>query len=74
MSPFDPMYGRVLTASDPEPPPGTLVRDAGGMEWQRDEEGDPQGWEPPFSGAHESWTKVAGNYGPVIVIEWGEDE
>lgn len=22
----------------------------------------------------ESWTKVAGNYGPVTVLEWGEPD
>jgi hypothetical protein len=66
----------TLTSSDPEPPPGTIVRDHlfggtwelcdeadGGLWWRTDADDDP-----------ESWTKIAGNYGPVSVLEWGEPE
>ncbi|MFE2969889.1 hypothetical protein ACFXKC_40730 [Streptomyces sp. NPDC059340] len=69
--------GRMLTASDPEPPPCTLVRDACGIEWARDDEGSTQSWvrvQGDSGSDPESWTKVAGNYGPVTVIERGEDE
>ena|GEM_PF-2292532 len=61
-----------LTASDTEPPPGTWVRDSCGREWVRYEEGGPVGWEPPGGGEHETWRKIAGNYGPVTVLEWGD--
>lgn len=62
------MTEQALTADDPQPPLGSIVEDATGVEWlhvpgvhggtywlRRDGlDGDP-----------ESWTKVAGNYGPV---------
>ena len=60
-----------LSAGDPEPPPGTVVRDATGWEWYRSEEGDY--WLSEKSGDPESWTKIAGNYGPVTVLEWGDE-
>lgn len=68
--------GRRLTAFDPEPPPGTLVRDNCGREWSRDDEGGPAGWTEPEADHHnpQTWTKIAGNYGPVRVLEWGDDE
>lgn len=63
-----------LTAADPEPPAGTVVRDATGCEWYRSDEGDywlRQGrWDLADP---ESWVKVAGNYGPVTVLEQGGD-
>lgn len=62
-----------LTSSDTEPPVGARVRDSTGHEWVRYDEG-PAGWEPPGGGEHETWTKVAGNYGPVRVLEWGDSE
>lgn len=70
------MTGRTLTASDPEPPPGTLVRDDCGVEWEKTTavghsywvQADHPDWDV------ESWTKVAGNYGPVVVIEWGDED
>jgi hypothetical protein len=55
----------VLTASDPEPPIGSIVEDDTGVEWFNagsywlrldNLDSDP-----------ESWTKVAGNYGPVTL-------
>lgn len=65
--------GRMLTASDPEPPPGTLVRDDCGQEWLNDGY-RPCCWVVPDAEVHdpESWRKIAGNYGPVTVIEWGD--
>jgi len=65
---------RMLTASDPEPPPGTLVRDDCGQEWFNDGH-RPCCWVQPDAEVHdpESWMKVAGSYGPVIVLEWGEE-
>lgn len=67
---------RILTSSDPEPPDGTIVLDASGTKWElyADEgywlrtEGDDDCADP------ESWTKVAGNYGPVTVLEEGDDD
>lgn len=68
-----------LTASDPEPPPGTVVRDDCGVVWFNDGY-HPCCWVEPGTEAHaefhdpETWMKVAGNYGPVTVIEWGDGE
>jgi len=61
----------VLTSGDPQPPAGTLVRDDCGTEWRHDGGGywvreDDPGGDP------ESWTKIAGNYGPVTVLEYGD--
>lgn len=65
----------TLTSSDPEPPPGTIVRDDLGREWilwDKDEGGC---WLRTDAGDDpESWTKIAGNYGPVTVLEYGEPE
>lgn len=65
---------RVLTSADPEPPPGTIVRDSCAGEWQRgyDEDNEP-GWvRTDIDGSDpESWFKIAGNYGPVTVLEPG---
>lgn len=68
------LRARLLTASDPEPPSGTVVRDsAGGGTWEHYEDGgywvrtDIDDCDP------ESWAKIAGNYGPVTVLEWGVD-
>ncbi|MFB8182614.1 hypothetical protein ACFC8N_42825 [Streptomyces sp. NPDC055966] len=68
---------QTLTSADPEPPVGTIVRTAAGTLWSRYED-RPVAWEPADSDMREwadaeSWTKVAGNYGPVTVIEWGEE-
>lgn len=66
------MSGEVLTAADPEPSFCTRVRDSFGRAWVHDDDGDywlqddHQDWDP------ESWTRVAGNYGPVTVVEWGD--
>lgn len=73
--PFNPKPGcscdssMWLTSADPEPPPGTMVKTADGAEWWHDHS-TPHSWlnmdednpEP------ESWTKVAGNYGPVWIV------
>jgi hypothetical protein len=61
----------VLTANDPEPPEGTVIRDSFGRLWERVDGiyGGPghSNWvmldERPSD--PETWTKVAGNYGPV---------
>lgn len=67
--------GGTLTASDPEPPPGTLVRDDCGTVWVNDGH-RPCCWVQPEAEVHdpESWMKVAGNYGPVTVLEWGDGD
>lgn len=64
--------GRTLSAADPQLPAGAVVSDACGTRWVNsgrrlawislDHDGDP-----------ESWEKVAGNYGPVTVIRWGDE-
>lgn len=62
-----------LTAASPEPPPGTVVLDDCGDRWERSYE---SGWLRTGyeDGDPESWVKVAGNYGPVTVIELGDDD
>ena len=64
---------QLLTANDPQPPPDTIVRDDTGVEWQRSGDGGVAPWEPVEGGEHESWMKIAGNYGPVLVLEWGDE-
>lgn len=64
---------RTLTSSDPQPPVGTLVRDDCGREWENSGV-YPCAWELAGGGDPESWVKVAGNYGPVTVIEWGDGD
>jgi hypothetical protein len=66
----------VLTSTDPEPPAGTIVRDDLGTRWQRygEDEGDYWLQVGDDRADPESWTKIAGNYGPVTVLEWGEPE
>lgn len=68
-----PAVGTVLTSADPEPPVGTLVTDdCGGtwvnsgeyLHWVRIDRGD----DP------ESWAKIAGNYGPVTIKSWSDDD
>jgi hypothetical protein len=74
----------TLTSADPEPPAATIVRDSCGGDWCR-YGGDEGGYEggywvcedsPDSDPADpESWPKIAGNYGPVTLLEWGgEDE
>jgi hypothetical protein len=67
--------GGRLTASDPEPPPGTLVRDDCGTMWENDGH-PPCCWVQPDADVHdpETWRKIAGSYGPVVVIEWGDGD
>jgi hypothetical protein len=55
----------TLTNRDPEPPAGSVVI-ACGVTWKRDEDGGAACWSSP-GGEVETWTKIAGNYGPVIV-------
>ena len=67
--------GPLLTAADPEPPAGTVVEMEWGERWWRDGGPGPCEWFPmsqltnPDRHDPESWTKVAGNYGPVRVVE-----
>jgi hypothetical protein len=62
-------YGeQVLTANDSEPPVGSVVTDDTGMEWVRLASSMGfSNWLPlqNLAADYESWTKVAGNYGPV---------
>lgn len=65
------MANPVLTAADPEPAAWTIVRDDTGCQWVRQPGREPCGWisEHDKNAADpESWAKVAGNYGPVIVL------
>jgi hypothetical protein len=64
--------GEILTSADPEPPEGTVVRDDCGTLWTSDgPQYRPACWTRPDAEVHdpETWVKVAGNYGPVTVIE-----
>lgn len=70
-----------LTPADPEPPAGTIVESEDGYRWWRDLDhmGSRCNWftmaQLTNPGRHdpESWTKVAGNYGPVrIVLQLGD--
>lgn len=57
-----------LTGADPEPPVGTVVVTSWDQRWTRQPEGY---WlaEGREDGDPESWSKVAGNYGPVRIVE-----
>lgn len=69
-----------LWSADPEPPIGTRVLDNGGDAWERYDNGY---WgqiclcdnDPLFDcyagDSWEEWAQVAGNYGPVTIIETG---
>lgn len=67
-----PQPGDHLNSLDPEPPAGTRVRDDCGVEWVND------GYYPcawvrlnspdPDNSDPETWTKIAGNYGPVTIL------
>ena len=75
------MTGRLLTPSDPEPPRRSFVLDdCGTLWWRTDADGIDNrsaNWCTVKHGCasgsdvhdHESWTKVAGNYGPARVVE-----
>jgi hypothetical protein len=64
---------QLLTSADPEPPQGTVVATGAGI-WWRDGGDGPCTWFPlrdvfdPDRHDPESWTKVAGNYGPARVL------
>lgn len=63
----------TLTSADPEPPPGTVVRDRHGGTWELSDEAEGgMWWRTDADDDPESWTKIAGNYGPVTMLEWGE--
>lgn len=75
------MTGRLLTPSDPEPSRRSFVLDdCGTLWWRTDADGIDNrsaNWCTVEHGCasgsdvhdHESWTKVAGNYGPARVVE-----
>jgi transcriptional regulator with XRE-family HTH domain len=71
--PDTPPPTEILTSADPEPPPGTTVKDRHGNPWSRDDESQGlSSWtRDDVTGDPESWTKVAGDYGPVTVVVWG---
>ena len=69
-----------LNSTDPEPPVGTVVRDCYGDLWRRGEpdpevEGRRRDWfHIELDGTYanddpETWTRVAGNQGPVEVVK-----
>lgn len=65
---------QILTSSDPEPPVGTIVWDSDGWVWMRHDT-DRRCWFEIdtddgriANGDPESWTRVAGNHGPVQVL------
>jgi hypothetical protein len=76
----------LLTSADPEPPRRTfVVDDTGCMWWRTDADGIDNrsaNWCTVEHGCasgsdwhdHESWTKVAGNYGPARVVEGTLDD
>ena len=75
--PWRPRQHTWLTSASPEPPPGATVVDENGVRWYRayDQEtdgaanwcgADRGGW---MDGDPETWTKIAGNYGPVRLLE-----
>lgn len=65
-----------LTSADPEPGEGTIVECEDGQRWWRDAThmGAACNWftmdklTDPNRHDPESWTKVAGNYGPVKIV------
>lgn len=71
-------YGDALLGSnDPEPGRGVTVEDFYGDRWRRTDDGDHGGaanWEKVGVDYFEpeSWTHVAGNGGPVRIVEVGD--
>ena len=58
----------TMTSRDPEPPMGTIVRDARGRRWHRFDD-ETNAWiQLDDDDDVESWIRVAGNYGPVTVV------
>jgi hypothetical protein len=59
----------TLDSRSPEPPLWTVVTDATGMDWWhvRSPHGDDYWVRTDGEGDPESWTKIAGNYGPVTL-------
>lgn len=55
-----------LNSLDDEPPVGTQVINDEGVIWEHQPEGY---WLRDDSPDPESWVKIAGNYGPVRVLE-----
>jgi hypothetical protein len=62
--------GALLSSNDPEPPVGTVVTDTHARHWHRAELEPDEDTRKQWIGDDDaaSWTKVAGNYGPVRVI------
>lgn len=72
----NPEPGAELTSRDPEPPEGSIVT-AIGRTWEHDgDEYWPACWSSwsGTDGDHQSWIKVAGNYGPAVLVRWGWGE
>lgn len=72
LAPLPYPVGIELTSHDPEPTGGTAVRSVRGVTtWRRtnDYEGPANWYMEPDGGDYETWTHVAGNYGPVTVVE-----
>jgi hypothetical protein len=68
------LIGMALVSTDPEPPVGSAVRiDGDGTIWCRDEH-SPACWTRVDGSEPETWTHVAGNRGPVTLLNIGEGE
>lgn len=71
---FAPPEPVILTAADPEPPPGTVVCDKHGVTWERYDKDDGGYWtyarDDDDGHMHpERWAGIAGERGPVAVLE-----
>jgi hypothetical protein len=68
--------GALLSSNDPEPPVGTVVTDTHARHWHRAELDQGEDTRKQWVGDDDaaSWTKVAGNYGPVRVLAVGRVE
>jgi len=67
--------GQLLSSTDPEPPAGTVVLDPHHRHWHREDIDSDEDARPEVRWFGDddatSWTKLAGNYGPVRVIAVG---
>lgn len=63
----------ILNSGDTEPPVGTVVRDAIGRTWMRDDHWPACWTQDSYPDTDpETWGHVAGNFGPVTVLELAE--
>lgn len=63
-----------LWSGDPEPAVGTIVMDVDGRVWRRWQESERgKDWirSDGVDDDPESWVRVAGNYGPVVLLKAG---